>query len=177
MKRSLTKWYLSKSALELAELFAKSKRAHNVYHKSVLTNIHISSQDASQREILNVMFVNGKIFFFTNLCRTLITIAILGKHIVEKPDSSVAYKAYHDYRKLKRAETSQIVEILKKKEQKYQLDHLPSKVIRDADVWTEILPNLTTKIVLDLILRLNCYGMLKMNVPFSRYLAIYHFFI
>lgn len=154
MRRALSKWYLSKTAVELAEMLAKCKSAHKIYHKSVLTNIHISSPDPSQREILNIMFMNGK-------------------QIVEKPEPSVAYKTYYDYLTLKRAEPDKVLEILNKKEHNYQLEHLPSKSIKDPVVWTTILPNLTTKIVLDLLLRLDGYKMLKSCRPFSRYKYIY----
>lgn len=152
MRKFLKKWYLSKSPNELVDMFVAQKSLLNTSHRSILAYARFKIEDPEKNKIFNYLFAHGN-------------------KIVADEDSTAAYKKLCHYHQLKRAQTDdEVIEILKKKEFEYKVEHLPSHALVSIPVWEVMLPTMNVKNILDSLPKFQGHKMLK-NEAFSKKVA------
>ncbi len=151
-KRFIKKWYESKNANELVDLLAAHRSLYGTGHRTIVKLAKIKLEDPEKQEILQTLFDKNK-------------------NLVPKEDSSVAYKRLCTYQSLKRATTpEEVIEILKKKELEYKLEHLPAFALNHVKVWEILVPNLSVKTILENLVKMQAHRMFRIE-SFSKKVA------
>lgn len=152
-RRFISKWYESKTAIELVDLFSSHRSLYGMHHRTIVKLAKVKLEDPQKQEILQTLFTKNK-------------------NLVPKEDSSEAFKRLCSYQKLKRAVTpEEVLEILKKKELDYKLEHLPPFALNSVKVWEQLLPTISVKTILENLVKMQSHKMLG-SESFAKKLAL-----
>ncbi|CAO1434062.1 unnamed protein product [Diamesa hyperborea] len=150
MKRVLAKWYFSKSASELVDIFIVNKQLCGMSHKTVFKNFRAKIEDPEKNTIIKTLFQKNK-------------------EIVETSETTEAFTKLCVHKLLKRCTTpEEVIKILNRKEYIYRMEHLPSFAVKCPEVMELIIPNLTIKTILDNMINFHSYNFLKVSENISR---------
>lgn len=150
MKRVLTKWYFSKSASELVDIFIANKKFYGMSHKTLFKNFRVKIQDPEKDAIIKTLFQSGK-------------------EVLETTETTEAFTKLCKHKLLKRCTTEdEVIGILNKKEYIYKLEHLPSFAVKSQKVVEIIIPNLSIKSILDNMINFYSNKFLNVSENISR---------
>lgn len=152
MKKFLKKWYLSKTADELVEIFVTKKSIFGTTHRSVLAYARFKVEDPEKSKIINYLFTHGN------------------KLPIPK-ESEAAYKKLYQLHQLKRAKLpDDVIDILERKQYEYKLENLPHFGQISLAIWEILLPTLSVKNILDYLPILQVHSFFKCET-FSKKIA------
>ncbi|CAO1441761.1 unnamed protein product [Diamesa serratosioi] len=150
MKRVLTKWYFSKSASELVDIFATNKKFYGISHKTIFKIFRVKIQDPEKDAIIKTLFQTSQ-------------------KVIETPETTEAMTKLCKFKLLKRCTTEkEVIAILNKKEYIYKLEHLPSFAVKCPEVMELIIPNMSIKTILDNMINFYSHKFLNVSENISR---------
>lgn len=150
MKRVLSKWYFSKSASELVDIFILNKQIYGMSHKTIFKNFRVKIEDPEKNAIIKTLFQSNR-------------------QVIETTETTEAFTKLCKHKLLKRCTTpEEVIEILNRKEYIYRMENIPSFAVKCSQVMEIIIPNLTIKSILNNMINFHSYNFLKVSENISK---------